>query len=115
MPQVGHATCCNFGCWHCWHVAVDAGVAFQELRRWRVRERDIFRLGSGTIVSFKNSYLNLFFQGRQYPPAPGALSNRLPVRQTFPARIYALVAMVLGKCGPLLPAPGAKSFTFTIA
>ena len=28
-----------------------AGVAFQELRRWRVRERDIFRLGSGTALS----------------------------------------------------------------
>jgi hypothetical protein len=34
---------------------VEAGVAFHELRRWRVRERDIFRLGSGTIVSLQLS------------------------------------------------------------
>ena len=32
---------------------MEAGVAFHELRRWRVRERDIFRLGSGTIVSLQ--------------------------------------------------------------
>ena len=42
--------CCNFGCWHWLHVAVAAGVAFHWLRRERVRERDIFRLGNGTVV-----------------------------------------------------------------
>ena len=50
MPHVGHAVCCNFGCWHWLHVAVAAGVAFHWLRRERVRERDIFRLGNGTVV-----------------------------------------------------------------
>jgi len=50
VPHVGHAVCCNFGCWHWLQFAVDAGVAFHWLRRERVRERDIFRLGNGTVV-----------------------------------------------------------------
>jgi len=52
VPQVGQAVCCNLGCAHCGQFAVDAGVAFHWLRRERVRERDIFRFGNGTLFSF---------------------------------------------------------------
>lgn len=54
MPQVGHAVCCNFGCWHCAHNDVAAGVVFHELRRERVRERDIFRFGTGMVLLLVN-------------------------------------------------------------
>jgi hypothetical protein len=48
VPQVGHAVCCNFGCWHCGQFARAAAVVFHMLRRERVFERDIFRFGTGT-------------------------------------------------------------------
>jgi len=49
VPQVGHAVCCNFGCWHCGQFASAAAVVFHMLRRERVFERDIFRFGTGTM------------------------------------------------------------------
>ncbi len=48
VPHVGHAVCCNFGCWHCGQIAIAAAVVFHMLRRERVFERDIFRFGTGT-------------------------------------------------------------------
>lgn len=48
VPHVGHAVCCNFGCWHCGQLASAAAVVFHMLRRERVFERDIFRFGTGT-------------------------------------------------------------------
>jgi len=44
--------CWSFGDWHCAQVATAAGVVFHELRRVRVRERDIFRFGTGMADSF---------------------------------------------------------------
>ena len=56
-PHVGHAVCCNFGCWHWLQFAIAAGVVFQALRRWRVRERDIFRFGTGMVAPFQFKFL----------------------------------------------------------
>jgi len=50
VPQVGHAVCVSFGCWHCGHAASDAAVVFHIERRERVFERDIFRFGTGTVI-----------------------------------------------------------------
>ena len=57
---------------------MEAGVAFHWLRRERVRERDIFRLGNGTVVLL---YFCLIAgdwycqRARKYPPALQGLPN----------------------------------------
>jgi len=51
--------CCNFGDWHCSHVAKFAGVVFHMLRRERVRARDIFRFGTGMIRTPLKKVFNL--------------------------------------------------------
>lgn len=123
MPQVGQAACCNFCCWHWLHVDVEAGVAFQELRRWRVRERDIFRFGNGTAHSFEKSDQDLGQPTRaEVSPRSRAFAKSwlylrrylglsLPASQTRPAWICRLMGMVVGKVLPFLATDAAESAT----
>jgi hypothetical protein len=67
VPQVGHAVCCNFGCWHCGQAARAAAVVFHWLRRERVFERDIFRFGTGTFRTSSQSLSNHWAAEGKYP------------------------------------------------
>ena len=60
--------CCNFGCWHCAQVEIAAAVVFHWLRRERVLERDIFRLGTGTslLPNFSSGLKRLLRRGENY-------------------------------------------------
>ncbi len=90
VPQVGQAVCCNFGCWHWLQFAIAAGVVFQALRRWRVRERDIFRFGTGMVAPFQFKFLTCVSlaginrQERSIPQIPqysktGIIGLNLPI------------------------------------
>ena len=89
---------------------MEAGVAFHELRRWRVRERDIFRLGSGTIVSLQlsrsveisNERVSIPQRSSLYqigleerPNQAGLTLLRLPAREPLPPRIERLMGVTL--------------------
>jgi len=63
---------------------VAAGVAFHWLRRERVRERDIFRLGNGTVVLLRVSFRQAQLRARKYPPVGSSLQNRGPIRVSSP-------------------------------
>ena len=119
--------CCNLGCWHCPHVESAAGVVFHELRRVRVRERDIFRFGTGIFTP-----LNLLFDHRTVVLAIGGnycrkgqnweigLFSLLPFKpwEVFkgrPANVVLLMGMVLGQIRHSQTAIRAETFAIWAA
>jgi hypothetical protein len=52
VPQVGHATCGNFGSRQRSQVTTVGRVAFQFARRERVLDREVFRFGTATVAPF---------------------------------------------------------------
>jgi hypothetical protein len=54
VPQVGQATCGNFGSRQRSQVTTVGRAAFQLARRERVLERDVFRFGTATAMPFQN-------------------------------------------------------------
>lgn len=99
--------CCNLGCWHWPHVERAAAVVFHWLRRERVFERDIFRFGTGTVLTSSQSFGGSMAAGGKYPPKGlnleiGILEGK-PLK-AGPTGIDRLVGVVLWQIGPFAPA-----------
>ena len=88
-----------------------AAVVFHWLRRERVFERDIFRFGTGTVLTSSQSDSGHWAALGKYPSKGLNLEIGVFQRegaQTRPAGIDHLMGMVFGKIGPLSTAIGAQ-------
>jgi hypothetical protein len=112
VPQVGQAVCCNLGCWHWPHVERAAAVVFHWLRRERVFERDIFRFGTGTVLTSSQSFGGSMAAEGKYPSK--GLNLEIGVLEVEslkagPSGIDRLVCVILGQLSPFAPAFGAQA------
>ena len=82
-----------------------AAVVFHWLRRERVFERDIFRFGTGTVLTSSQSWSSVAAEGKY--PSKG-LNLEIGILEVEPAKtgptgIYGLVCVILGQIGPFAP------------
>ena len=99
--------CCNLGCWHWPHVERAAAVVFHWLRRERVFERDIFRFGTGTVLTSSQSFGGSMAAEGKYPSK--GLNLEIGVLEVEPAKagpagIDRLVGVIFWQIGPFAPA-----------
>ncbi len=89
-----------------------AAVVFHWLRRERVFERDIFRFGTGTVLTSSQSFSSHWAAGGKYLSKGlnleiGVLEIKRP--QPRPAGIDNLVGMILRQIRPFTPAIWAQA------
>ena len=75
-----------------------AAVVFHWLRRERVFERDIFRFGTGTVLTSSQSWSSVAAEGKYPSKGLNLEIGILEVEpaQTGPTGIYGLVCVILG-------------------